>query len=160
MGDLTEFSPGLRLFLTFYRWRRIDPVPLARMRRSLAESRLAVVTTAGLHLPSQPPFDGDLRGGDTSYRVIPAETDVGTLRESHRSESFDHAGVRSDANLAFPIDRLRELVAARRVGTLAPRNLSFMGSITAPARLMKVSAPQAARLLVQDGVDAALLVPI
>jgi hypothetical protein len=35
-----------------------------------------------------------------------------------------------------------------------------MGSITAPARLTKRSAPAAARLLVADEVDVALLVPV
>jgi hypothetical protein len=43
---------------------------------------------------------------------------------------------------------------------LAPRHLSFMGSITAPGRLVAESAPEAAQLLVDDGVDVALLVPV
>jgi D-proline reductase (dithiol) PrdB len=143
------------MFLRTYPWRRIDPVPCAPMRKPLAQSRIALVTTAGLHLPDQPPFDNDERGGDTSYRVIPSDADVKTLREAHRSETFDHSGVLSDANLAFPLDRLREMGLQ-----LAPRHLSFMGSITAPGRLTKESAPEAAQLLVDDGVDVALLVPV
>ena len=143
------------MFLKTYRWRRIDPVPCAPMRRPLAESRLALVTTAGLHLPDQPPFDNDMRGGDTSYRVIPNDAEVSMLQEAHRSETFDHAGVQSDPNLAFPLDRLREMKL-----NLAPRHLSFMGSITAPGRLTSDTAGEAAQLLVDDGVEAALLVPI
>ena len=155
MGDVSEFSFATRMFLKTYPWRRIDPVPCAPLRKPLAEARLALVTTAGLHLPEQPPFDNDKRGGDTSYRLIPNDADVATLRESHRSETFDHAGVQADPNLAFPLDRLREMKLS-----LAPRHLSFMGSITAPGRLMKESAPEAAQLLVDDGVEAALLVPV
>lgn len=155
MGDVSEFSLSTRLFLKTYRWRRIDPVPCAPMRKPLHESRVAIVTTAGLHLPSQPPFDNDIRGGDTSYRVIPNDTDVATLLEAHRSETFDHAPVQSDPNLAFPLDRLREMRLQ-----LAPRHLSFMGSITAPGRLISETAPAAAQLLVDDAVDVALLVPI
>ena len=155
MGDVSEFSFATRMFLKTYPWRRIDPVPCAPLRKPLAEARLALVTTAGLHLPDQPPFDDDVRGGDTSYRVIPNDADVATLHESHRSETFDHAGVRSDPNLAFPLDRLREMQL-----NLAPRHLSFMGSITAPGRLTSDTAREAAQLLVDDGVDAALLVPI
>lgn len=45
--------------------------------------------------------------------------------------------MRSDPNLAFPLDRVREMVAERRIGALAERNLSFMGSITAPGRLLR-----------------------
>ena len=153
MGDVSEFSFTTRMFLKSYPWRRIDPVPCAPLRKPLAEARLAIVTTAGLHLPSQPPFDHDLRGGDTSYRVIPSDVDVSTLLESHRSESFDHAGVQADPNLAFPLDRVRDL-------QLAPRHLSFMGSITKPGRLIAETAPEAAQLLVDDGVEAALLVPV
>ncbi len=160
MGNLSEFSLSTRLFLKAYRWRRIDPVPCAPMRKPLAAARVAIVTTAGMVMPNQPPFDGGIRGGDTSYRLIPADADVATLTESHRSETFDHQGIRSDPNLALPLDRVRELVAEQRIGGLAPRNLSFMGSITAPERLIRESAPQAARLLTEDGVDAALLVPV
>jgi D-proline reductase (dithiol) PrdB len=121
---------------------------------------VALVTSAALVLPGQQPFDPSVRGGDSSYRVLPADLDVSQLRETHRSESFDHAGVREDPNLGFPLERLRELAAAGRIGSVAPRHLSFMGSITAPARLVKRSAPAAARLLIEDEVDLALLVPV
>ena len=69
-------------------------------------------------------------------------------------------GLGEDPNLAFPLDRLRELTAAGRIGEVNRRHLSCMGSITAPGRLMRDTAPSAARLLVEDGVDAALLVPV
>jgi D-proline reductase (dithiol) PrdB len=159
MGDLGEFSFTVRAFLKTYRWRRIDPVPWSPLRRPLSDCRLALVTTAGLIAPGQKPFDGSIRGGDTSFRVIDAAVDPATLIDSHRSETFDHHGMVQDKNLALPIDRVHELVAAGRVGSLNRRNLSFMGSITAPGRLIRESAPSAARILVEDGVDAALLVP-
>ena len=66
----------------------------------------------------------------------------------------------ADPNLAFPLDRARELAALGLVGSLNRRHLSFMGSITAPGRLVRHTAPEAARLLVEDGVDVALLVPV
>jgi D-proline reductase (dithiol) PrdB len=65
-----------------------------------------------------------------------------------------------DPNLAFPLDRARELVERGRVGSLNDRHLSFMGSITAPGRLTRDHAPEAARRMVSDGVDVALLVPV
>lgn len=159
MGELSEFPLRHRLFLTAYPWRRIDPVPWSPLREPLARCRLALVSTAGFVLPGQPPFETK-RGGDTSFRVIPREADTGTLVELQRSEVFDHAGIRQDPNLAFPLDRLRELAALGRIGSVAPRHLSFMGSITAPGRLIRDTAPEAARLFVEDGVQAALLVPV
>ena len=160
MGDLSEFPAALRLFLRAYPWRRIDPVPWAPLPRPLADCRLALVSSAGFVAPGQVPFDETLRGGDPSFREIPADVDLATLRETHRSRSFDHCGLSRDPNLAFPLDRLRELVRAGRIGSLAPRHLSFMGSILAPGRLVRRTAPEAARGLVADGVDAALLVPV
>ena len=46
------------------------------------------------------------------------------------------------------------------IGSVNRRHLSFMGSIPAPGRLIRDSAPAAAQLLVEDRVDAALLVPV
>jgi len=67
---------------------------------------------------------------------------------------------RSDPNLAFPLDRARELVRRGRIGSVNRRHLSFMGSITAPGRLIRQSAPEAAALFVEDQVDLALFVPV
>lgn len=160
MGSFDEFSLTVRLFLKAYPWRRIDPVPWTPLRKPLAESRLALISSAGFILPGQERFQGNLAGGDGSFREIPAGVDVASLADAHRSDSFDHTGMDSDPNLAFPIDRLRELAAAGRIGEVNHRHLSFMGSITAPGRLMRDHAPEAARRLREDGVDAALLVPV
>jgi D-proline reductase (dithiol) PrdB len=160
MASLEELSFKDRALLRVYRFRRVDPVPWTPLARPLAQCRVALVTTAGLVPPGQPDFDHDVRGGDCSYRVIDRDVELAALRESHRSRSFDHADVRADANVAFPLERLRELADRGVVGEVAPRHLSFMGSITAPGRLVRHSAPEAAELLARDGVDAALLVPI
>lgn len=160
MGDLSELTLALRLFLRAYPWRRIDPVPWSELRRPLAESRLALVTSAGLVPPGAPPFDESVRGGDGSWREIPGDVAVEALVECHRSEAFDHRGIAADRNLAFPLDRLRELVANRRVGELNHRHFSVMGSLTAVGRFMRETAPAIAAALVADGVDAVLLVPV
>jgi len=157
---MSDFSLPMRLFLKSYRWRRIDPMPWTPLRRPPAESRLALVSSAGFILPGQEPFKINLAGGDGSFREIPFDTDVSLLTDAHRSESFDHEGMVRDPNLAFPIDRVRELAAAGRIGEVNHRHLSFMGSITAPGRLVRDHAPEAARLLREDGVDVALLVPV
>jgi D-proline reductase (dithiol) PrdB len=160
MGSIDEFSLSVRLFLKAYRWRRIDPVPWTPLAQPLSQCRLAVVSSAGFVAPGQPAFDSSVRGGDVSFRDIPSEIDVQTLVDTHRSESFDHTGLREDPNLAFPIDRVRELAQRGRIGSVNHRHLSFMGSITAPGRLVRDTAPEVARRLVADGVDVALLVPV
>lgn len=160
MGQLNEFPLAVRVFLKAYRWRKIDPVPWTPLTKPLGQCRLALVSSAGFVLPGQAPFDQSVRGGDYSFREIPSDTAVRQLTESQRSESFDHAGIRRDPNLALPIDRLRELAGRGRIGSVNRRHLSFMGSITAPGRLVQQTTPAAARLLLEDGVDATLLVPV
>jgi len=160
MADVSALPLSVRALLKVYRWRRISPTPIAPMRKPLAESRVALVTSAGLVPPGDRPFDETVRGGDHSYRVIPNSIDVQTLEEHHRSEAFDHSGVEADMNMGFPLDRFRELEAEGVIGELAPRHLSFMGSLTAVGRLTRDTAPEAVQLLVDDQVDVAFLVPV
>ena len=160
MGDLGEFPLKYRLFLKTYHWRRINPVPWNPLNKPLNESRLVLVPTAGFITPGQEPFDESIRGGDPSYREIPADMEVYRLIETHRSQVFDHSGIRQDPNLAFPVDRLRELSENGRIGSQNHRHFSLMGSITAPGRLIRKTVPQIVPQLKQDGVDAALLIPV
>jgi D-proline reductase (dithiol) PrdB len=149
-----------RLLLKTYRWRRTEPVPAALRRHPLSQSRVALVTSAGLVSSGDPPFDLARRGGDPSFRLIPADAHGASLSVHHRSEAFDRTGLAEDVNVIFPRDALAQLVLEGVIGEVAPRHLSFMGSITAPARLIRESAPEAAEALVRDGVDVALLVPV
>lgn len=160
MAKIADLRFKYRALMAAYRWRRLDPVPCATLVKPISECRVALVTSAGLVAPGDAEFDQNARGGDFSFRVIHRGTDVQSLTESHRSDTFDHDGIEADKNLALPLDRLEELATDGIIGEVAPRHLSFMGSITAPGRLVKTSAPEAASLLVEDGVDIALLVPV
>ncbi len=160
MGDLNEFSLKYRIFLKAYQWRRVKPIPWSPLTKPISECRLALVSSAGFVLPEQEPFDETIRGGDPSLREIPSDTDVRTLINSHRSTVFDHSGLDRDPNVAFPLDRVRELAANGRIGSLNRRHLSFMGSLTAPGRFVKQTVPEAARIFIEDAVDIALLVPV
>jgi D-proline reductase (dithiol) PrdB len=160
LGDLREFSFKHRIFLRSYPWRRIDPVPWTPLEKPLARCRLAIVSSAGFVLPDQPRFDEAKRGGDTSFREIPADIPASTLVDAHRSETFDHTAMREDPNLAFPVDRVRELADRGRIESVNRRHLRFMGAITAAGRLPRHTAPEATRALTEDRVDIALLVPV
>src|SRR5262245_52064383 len=160
MPRLDELPAWLRATLAIYPWRRVDPVPCARLGQPVSRCRVALVSSAGLVVPGAPPFDARVKGGDVSYRWIPSDVRVASLAEFHRSAAFDHQGIAADRNLAFPLDRLRELVTRGEIGEVAPRHLSFMGSVTAPGRLVRTTAPAAAAELAGDGVDIALLVPV
>lgn len=160
MASLADLRLSYRLFMKAYPYRTVDWRPGAALKRPLAEARIAVVTTAGFSLPEQPLFDHSIRGGDCSYRVIPQGVPLCSLQISHTSDAFDIAGITRDRNLALPLDRLRSLSEERVIGSLAPRHFSFMGSIAAPGRLVARTAPEVARMLAEDRVDAVLLTPV
>ena len=160
MGDINEFSLKYRIFLKTYPWRRIDPVPWSPLKKPLKDCRLLLVTTAGFSTTGQMPFDDSFLSSDTSIREIPGDADVSNLIENHRSDAFDHTGIRQDPNLAFPLDRMRELSEGGRIGSLNHRHLSLMGSLTAPGRLIKKAITPIVPRLVEDQVDIALIIPV
>lgn len=160
MAKLSDLKLKYRLFMEVYPYRRFNWLPGARLEKPLSTARIAVVTTAAFFRPDQAPFDGAIRGGDFSYREIPADTDLAALRTGHKSDAFDHSGIESDKNLALPLDRLRELAVEGLIGGVGPRHFSFMGSITAPARLVNATAPEVAQRLLEDHTDAVLLTPV
>ena len=160
MATLADLSLKNRLYMATYRYRTLDPVPFATPRMPVGESRVAIVTTGAVYAPGQPPFDEGFKGGDFSFREIASDVDVATLGIAHKSDAFDQTGFSIDRNLGFPLDRLREMAAQGEIGSVNCRHLSFMGSITAPGRLIAETAPMAADLLAADGVDVALLVPL
>jgi D-proline reductase (dithiol) PrdB len=160
MAQLSDLKLAYRIYTAAYRYRHFDWRPGAVLAKPLAESRVAVVTTAALHRPDQPAFDETIKGGDWSYRELPSDVDLAALLVAHKSDAFDHSGVERDKNLVLPLDRLRELAAERAIGEPAPRHFSFMGSIPAPGRLVDRSAPEVAAKLHDDHVDAVLLTPV
>src|SRR5262245_11434660 len=66
MATYSDLSLHVRLFMKSYPFLRyaIDPTPGARLTRPLNESRVALVTTAGLRTPDQSDFDRSDKRGD------------------------------------------------------------------------------------------------
>lgn len=121
----------------------------------LAEARVAIVTTAGLYVTG----DAGWSRGDQSFRILPAGD--ANVRLGQQSANFDRSGFLADVNVAYPVDRLTEMAAEGSIGSLGPRNLSFMGAQGATLETIRLdSGPAAARLLLEDGVDTVLLTPV
>lgn len=120
----------------------------------LRARRVAIVTTAGIHGRGDRPFST----AATDYRVIPGDTPPGDLVMSHMSVNFDRTGFQEDLNVAFPLQRLRELAAEGVIGGVADFHYSFMGA--APIRALEPKARELAALLKKDRVDAVVLTPV
>ena len=121
---------------------------------SLSQARVAIVTTAGLR-----PDGGTWRDGQ-GYVVLPAAERRLTL--AHASSNFDRTGFATDLNVVYPADRLDEMAAAGRIGSVASQHLSFMGA--QPDHVLETlrldTGPAAAKLLRDDGVNVVFLTPV
>lgn len=129
--------------------------PFVRPTKPLSESRVAIVTSAGLHLRQDDPFVSD----DPSYRVIPSGVTQAEILQSHSSLGFDRGAVMQDLNVVFPIDRLRELAAQGAIGELPPHYYSFMGAQEDVSAIKQWSAGEVAKRLVAEGADIVLVTP-
>lgn len=133
-------------------------IPWKPLNKPLAECRIALVTTAGVHLVDQVPFEVNAKEGDPSYRVLPADSPPENYRISHTH--YDHSEADRDINCVFPITRIRALLEQGFIGSLAHNNFGFMGFVLKPnlEKLIDNARSVALRLLEQK-VDAVLLTP-
>lgn len=137
-------------------------VPWTALVRRLSECTVALISSGGIALKADEPFDQegerqDPWWGDPSYRVLPrtATQDDVEIYHLHVDTSF----ARQDLNCVLPLQRLAEMEASGEIGRMAPRHYSFMGYNLEPTTLVEESTPAMIRLLQKDQVDLVLLVP-
>ncbi|MCA1567735.1 MAG: glycine/betaine/sarcosine/D-proline family reductase selenoprotein B [Acidobacteria bacterium] len=134
-----------------------DYVPLARLRRPLAESRLTFISTAGVQPAGTLPFDTVHPVGDYTFRRVPSGATPGEL-EIHQLKYPTHGAAR-DLNVIFPIERLQEFAAEGLIAALTPHFFSFIGYNMDAERLERTLAEEIADAVVADGADVALMSP-
>ena len=154
MVRLSDLSPAERDHITAKELTTFDTEPWVE-GPPLADRRVAILTTAGLHQRADEAFNFV----DLTYRVIPASRSTSELTMTHSSVHFDRSGLHEDVNTVFPLDRLRELADDGVVGSLADHHYSLMGAGWPPA-MIEPTCDQLARLLHADNVTAVLLVPV
>ena len=156
MARLDQLSEIERQSALYFPCLEHDTAPWTPWGKELSQSKVALVSSAGLHLRRDKLFES----GDPSYRVIPSDANPGDVIDSHTSIGFDRSGVYRDLNLAFPVDRLRELADRGVIGSVAKNFYSFMGAQRDPMKIIQETAPQAAKAMLAENVDLVLLVPI
>ena len=136
-----------------------EDIPFARLRKPLNKSKIALITTGGIHLGSEQPYDMDNPDGDASYREIPENTDMSNIAITHNYYDFKDAS--QDLNIIFPIAHFRDLINKNVLGSLAHTHYGFMGHIDGPQLplLIQKTAPEVATKLLVEGVDIAFLTP-
>ncbi|HUI68416.1 MAG TPA: glycine/sarcosine/betaine reductase selenoprotein B family protein [Nitrospirota bacterium] len=156
---ITRFPSLSRKFTAAYEpWKSLD-IPWAPVTTGLENSKIAVVTTAGIHHKDQEPFDMKDRDGDPSYRIIDITKPLSSLMITH--DYYDHSDADRDINIVFPIERLKEFAREGFIGNIADFHYGFMGHITGKhlLTLINKSAPEVADRLKKDDVDIVILTP-
>ena len=158
-------DPATRRVMRAWLDREPEPsgVPWSAIAKPLAESRVALLSTAAVALVDDAPFDqeGERKNpwwGDPTHRVIPRGATSDEVRVCHLH--IDPRPASQDLDCILPLRRLDELVEAGSVGSAAADHYSIMGYILRPRELVEETAPKIAEAMLRDEVDFALLVPV
>lgn len=137
----------------------VDDIPWSPFEKTLKDCKIALVTTAGVHLKTQKPFNMEDPNGDPTYREIPIDTPKQDLMITH--DYYDHKDADKDINIVFPIDRLKEMKERGEIALISEINFGFMGHIDKRHvhTLINDTAPHAAKKLKELNIDAVLLTP-
>ena len=115
-------------------------VPFTPFDKELSSATVALVAATGVFLSDQEPFPLE-DPGDTTYRIIPADADIGAMRIIHGH--YDHAEADADPNIVYPLDTLRELAAEGFIGAVNDKHYSY-GFTTKLKELYETTFPEIA----------------
>ena len=133
-----------------YVWAHFDEVPFAPLTKPLAESRLAIITTASLY---------DRTFADVR-EVASGSTDDPPQRLYGNDLEWDRNATHlDDVNSFFPLRYLEALVEAGRIGGITAR-FHCAPTEYSQRRTRTVDAPEILRRCREDGADVAMLVPL
>jgi D-proline reductase (dithiol) PrdB len=105
-------------------------IPWTPMSKPLNRTTIALVTSAGISLKSDPPFDMEREKreplwGDRSFRMIPRGTTEKDIDVNHLHINTSY--IKQDINVMLPLARMAEFEKEKIIGCLAPTAYSFYG---------------------------------
>ena len=121
---------------------------------ALSAARVALLSSAALRPPSQPPF---VPPEDTSYRVLSADPEPADLVIDHRSPVGTDA--RRDVEVVLPRAALAALAGRGVIGSVVPTCFSFVGGCRLHRQIEGELGPALAAELAALGTDLAVLAP-
>ena len=137
-------------------------IPWTPLRKPLAQTKFALMTSAGINMKSDPAFDMEREKqepmwGDPSYRKIPISATEADIDVNHLHVNTEY--IKKDINVALPIRRFQELADDGTIGALASTAYSYYGYQMDPTVLLNDSMPKVAADMQAEGVEAVLLTP-
>ncbi len=137
-------------------------IPWTPLGKPNKEATFTLVTTAGISMKSDPPFDLEREKrepawGDPSFRKIPSTATESDIEVSHLHINTGY--IKEDINVMLPLTRFAEFETEGVIGSLAPTCYSFYGFQMDSTALLSESAPRMAAQMRQENVEAVLLTP-
>jgi D-proline reductase (dithiol) PrdB len=127
---------------------------LTPLRKPVAESKIGLFVSCGAQLREDPAL-GETE--DISFRLVHRDTPLSELVISHKTAVRKWA--QQDLNVAYPLDRMKELEAEGFIGGLAHTAVSVVGSIHRFTELLEQTVPAVKQIYDSQGVDLVLLFP-
>jgi D-proline reductase (dithiol) PrdB len=162
--DSFRFISGItkRMIKNWISMEMPRPIPWTPLTRPLSECNVALLSSAGIALKDDKPFDqeGERQNpwwGDPTYRILPKTATEKDVRLYHLH--IDPSYAEQDLNCLFPLQRLQEMENSGRIGCMSERHYSIMGYILKPERLLQETVPAMIRNLKEDMADVVVLVP-
>ncbi len=137
-------------------------IPWTPVAKPLNQTTLALVTSAGISLKTDPPFDMEREKreaiwGDRSYRAIPRGTTEKDVDVNHLHINTNY--VKQDINVMLPLARMAEFEKEKIIGRLAPTAYSFYGFQWQSTDFLKEAIEPISKKMKLEGVEAVLLTP-
>ena len=138
------------------------PIPWTPIRKPVSQTTFSLVTSAGISLKSDPPFDMEREKkeaiwGDRSFRTIPRGTAEKDIDVNHLHINTTH--IKQDINVILPLARMAEFEQEKIIGRLAPTSYSFYGFQWQNTDFLKEAIEPISKKMKLEGVEAVLMTP-
>jgi D-proline reductase (dithiol) PrdB len=137
-------------------------IPWTPMAKPMSQTTIALVTSAGISLKTDPPFDMEREKkepiwGDRSYRTIPKGTTEKDIEVNHLHINTNW--IKQDINVILPLARMAEFEKEKIIGRLAPTAYSFYGFQWQSTDFLKEAIEPISKKMKLEGVEAVLMTP-
>lgn len=137
-------------------------IPWTPMIKPLNHTTISLITSAGINLKKDPPFDmerekREIFWGDRSYRIIPKDTTENDIDVNHLHINTKY--IKEDINVMLPLARMVEFEQDGIIGQLSSFSFSFYGFQWQNTDFLTEAIEPISKMMKSEGVEAVLITP-
>ena len=161
--DSFYFNPLMKAYVLPLRHADPAQTPWTSLHKPLADCTVTLVSSAGIHLKGDQPFDLQRERrqptwGDPTHREMPKTAGQDDVEYTHLHVQTSY--LRQDRNVAWPVDIFLAYEREGIIGRLADTLYSIYGYMPNFNPLVKRTAPEIIARMQAQGVDVAMLFPV